>query len=391
MRLRVVDSGTGILSVLIDGPIVSGDADHQLVTRLPQSGSADNDVTVTVDPKTNLLQKVEVTSTGQLTAIATNIAKSLAYLQTSNQELGITVFAGMYEIEDLPGAGNAANVALENYYRTVCRYRTTASLPFAAELKKLGESEDSDKSDVVARLKRCRAMAIGGADTAIAQRLIRITVGTPPAALPAPDRLGGGRAVAVDPDRPDVTRCRQGICYRPYTTRQVNLNVVGAFALSDTFLIPDRRALVMVDLPAGAFAVQKYTLDFTDGVLTKYHRDGKSELVGLAGLPVEIVKTILSAPVEALGLKQKKLEAQSSYLGALDKAVAQQETTAALCAKSKQRCPDTAYKLIGGKVTPDGGDTGRAGDSETPPVPAPTPTPSPTPSPANGGIPNGGG
>ena len=52
MRLRVVETA-GIVSVLLDGPLVTGDPDHQLVAHLPQSGVADNNVTVTVDGKTN--------------------------------------------------------------------------------------------------------------------------------------------------------------------------------------------------------------------------------------------------------------------------------------------------------------------------------------------------
>lgn len=367
MRLRVTEA-SGVLSVLLDGPLVVGDPDQRLVAALPQSGVADNNVTVTVDGKTNLLQKVEVISTGRLTDIATNIAKSVVFLQGSDTASGVTVFAGVYDVDALPEAARAANDKLAEYFGTVCqRGASLASLPLGKALADVGQTGDEEKAFLKDRLLRCRAMVLAGADV---RDLIRISV--------APVREGPAPLVAMPGAHSispyDLAACRSGICYRPYRSRQVTLDVRGAFSLTDVFLLPDPDALIHVALPAGVFAQQKYTLDFTDGVLTKYQRDGKSELVGLSNLPVAIVTTVLSAPAEALGLRQKGLEAQTAYLGALNNAVAAKNAAAAQCAGKPERCPDTAYKLIGGRLSaPTGGAGGPGPDSN--PAPASTNVP----------------
>jgi hypothetical protein len=84
-------------------------------------------------------------------------------------------------------------------------------------------------------------------------------------------------------------------------------------------------------------------------VLTAYKQDGQSEVVGLVSLPLAVGKAVLSVPAEALGLKQKNLEAETSYLTAVANAEAKKDEAAELCKESANRCPATAYKIIGGR------------------------------------------
>ena len=349
MRLRVTEA-SGVVSVLLDGPFVVGDPDHALVARLPQSGAADNNVTVTVDAKTNLLNKVEVVSTGKLTEILTNATKSVVFLQSSNVADGTTLFGGLYAVDELPSAASAANAKLAEYFTSVCGDVIAGGSPrYAAQLKAVEPEMKDEAAAVKERLLRCRKMADAGADAAErGSGLIKIDV-QPVAARPAVSRLGDRPSGSA----PDTKACMRGICYRPYRPREVTLGVRGAFQLSDVFLLPDPDSLIHVDLPSGLMAEQKYTLDFTDGVLTKYQRDGKSELVGLASLPFTIVEAALSAPASALGLKQKNIEAQANYLDAVGKLVDKQKAVREACdgAAKAATCPDTAYKLIGGPVS----------------------------------------
>ncbi len=357
VRLRVIEAPGGLLSVLVDGPLVVGDPQERMIAKLPQSGVADNNVTITVDAKTNLLSKVDVTSTGKLTEILTNVAKSAVFLQGSDSEKGTTIYAGVFEPDQLPQASSKANIALQGYYSKLCgSIRKASDLPFAKELKQLGHKTEKDQTFVTNRLIRCRELNLQGASTAVADNLITISVDSPDPSI--------SRREITQADR---EKCRTGICYRTYRPRSIDLKVRGAFQLSDVMLIPDPNILVYVPLPSGVFAEQKYTLTFTDGVLTSYQRNGKSELVGLAGLPAEIVKTILSAPAEALGLKQKNLEAQTNYLTALEKAAAQKQKTEESCRASPQFCTETAYKLIGGPLDNDSSSqTGPVADSDNP-------------------------
>lgn len=367
MRLRVVEA-SGVVSVLLDGPFVVGDPDHALVARLPQSGVADNNVTVTVDAKTNLLNKVEVVSTGKLTEILTNVTKSVVFLQSSNEANGTTLFAGLYAVDDLPSAASAANAKLAEYFATVCGDVVAGRSPrYSAQLKAAGQEAKDEKAAAKERLLRCRKMADAGAgDAGTGSGLIHIDV-KPVAARQAVAGADDGASGSG----PDTTVCMRGICYRPYRPREVTLGVRGAFQLSDVFLLPDPDSLIHVDLPSGVTAEQKYTLDFTDGVLTKYQRDGKSELVGLASLPFTIVEAALSAPASALGLKQKNVEAQANYLEAVGKLVDKQKAAREACegAAKAATCPDTAYKLIGGPVSNEEKDKAVSqpvGDSDVP-------------------------
>jgi len=385
MRLEVVEA-SGVLSVTLGGPVVIGDPDTRLVAHLPQSGTADNNVTVTVDSKTQLLQKVDVVSTGELTTIATNLAKSFAMLQSGTEAIGIKVFSGAYDFADLPAGAEAANAKIAEYYASLCNGpNEQQQLPFAKQVAKLTTKPIELEAILSARLTRCVRMQLAGADTASARALITITVG-PPGAPPVANATAGGQTPAPTATR----RCAAGICYRPFTVRSATLDVKGAFRLTDLFLIPDERSLVLVDLPAGVFAEQKYTLEFSDGVLTRYQRQGKSELVGLTALPIEMLKAVLSAPVEALGLNQKGLEAQTSYLGTVDKLTAQQQTTAVNCAKAGATCPRTAFKLIGGAISGEAtagapGDTGGTGAPANGPAAPPPAAKAPAgPPPDNG-------
>lgn len=343
LRLKVTDTD-GTLSVLVEGPEVTSDPYALMYSNAPASGTSDNHVTIDLDRKTNLLSKVEVTSVGRLTDIVKDLTKAMVMLQGSESTTSIPVINKLYDISDLPAAAAEANQRLEAYFRGKCRGVASSSLPYSAELKKAGYKED-DSVAIQAMLLRCRGLVLAGAPNATAQGgLIKIDVENAAAAIPLRD-------VASTPGI-DFSKCARGICYRPYTSITVTLSVRGAFQTSTAFLLPDPNALAFIDLTQGVFATQRYTLEFGDGVPTRFDKDAKSELVGLAKLPVEIFTTILSAPGEALGLRKKALEDQNSYLDVVKASAAKQDEVAAVCAQKPENCPKTAYKILGGQVNP---------------------------------------
>jgi hypothetical protein len=107
-----------------------------------------------------------------------------------------------------------------------------------------------------------------------------------------------------------------------------------------------------VDLPAGLFAEQKYTLTFTNGVLTNYTQNAQSELVGLFQLPADVLRAFLQAPAEALGLRQSNVTAETSYLNAVRANADAQRQAAETCAANRNACPDSATRLIRVQITP---------------------------------------
>jgi uncharacterized protein YceK len=369
VRLRVTDTN-GVISVLLDGPLVTGDPNQRMVAYIPQSSVSDNNVTITVDGKTNLLTKVEATSTGRLTEILTAATKSIVFLQSSEGSDGRLIFANAYDVENLGQAANDANEKLDQYYKQLCGAAIAGrNLSFSRQLSAMGHDAAEDKAATKARLLHCRALAEIGADDATGaitsqSGFIQITV-TDSAAGTAAAADGGQRQVSPN----DSAACKRGICYRPYRPVSVKLDVRGAFSMSDVFLVPDPNQLIYVPLPSGVTAEQKYLLEFTDGVLTKYQHDGKTELVGLLSLPFKVVEAAFSATTEGLGLKQKDIEARTSYLDAVGKLVEEQKAVSDQCAQaaSAATCPKTAYKLIGGPVAPEAStDSRSAGDSDAP-------------------------
>lgn len=287
-ELTVVDDSGG-LSATLAGPVMVADERYPLVTRLPRSGTSDNHVTVTVDPKTNLLSKVDVTSTGDVATIAKSIAKTVAMIQAAGGSSGKTIFDKVYDLTEL-GDGTAANdvnAFLQQYFAAQCGPATANTMPLGDELTASGYEATVAKADRKTQLLYCRKLSLAGLSTARANTLVTIAVSDRPSPRTAAWRRTDpqtGTAVP-DPSFDGGRDCGRGICYRPFRPTRIALEVKGAFSQSGVFLVPDETQTLFVGLPQGAFAEQKYTLTFTEGVLTEYEQNSKSELVGALALP----------------------------------------------------------------------------------------------------------
>lgn len=356
----IVVEDVGKLTVHLAGPVMVADPDFPLVSRLPRSGTSDNTVKVTVDPKTNLLNKVDVTSIGDLGTIVQNIAKVIA-LQAGTETSGSTVFSRGYDIAHLKtDAANDLNHFLVQYYATHCGSAERTNLPFAKTLKDDATVATDNKTLAMA----CRRMSLAGLPRADILGLITIAV----AETSVSDGTASwSTARAINPV-PDGAQCSTGLCYRAMRTVAITLEVRGAFIQGDVFLVPDETRTMFVSLPQGVFAEQKYNLVFTDGVLTDYGQTTKSELVGLTALPIDIIKAVLSAPGEALGLKTTDIKGKTDYLDQLAKLQTAKDKALEICKTNPNACPTTARKIIGGDII-----AKAAAAAVTPPAPAPKP------------------
>lgn len=333
--LTIVET-RGVLTVSLGGPEMSADETARLEARLPHNGASDDNVTITVDPHTHLLTRIEATSVGRLTDIAANLARSIGMLQGAEEVVGTTIFEGRFDAYDFADTVARANETLRGYYASRCTRLTAASQTFAAELAAAGYSDDDAKKALRDRLLLCRQLRDAGLTADPGTGLISIALDSPSAATLA-------AAVSTPPD---LRPCVQGICYRPMRPVQFTLRVGNYFSRTGTFMMPDPSRVQFVDLSSGLFAQQKYTLAFTDGVLTSYQQDAHSELVGLARLPGDVVAALLAAPAEALGLRQRGLEAENNYLAAVRSNAEAQNQTMAVCRENPNACPATAYRVM---------------------------------------------
>ena len=334
--LTIVET-RGVLTVSLGGPEMSADETARLEARLPHNGLSDDNVTITVDPHTHLLAKVEATSVGRLTDIATNLARSIGMLQGAEEVVGTTIFEGRFDAYDFADTVARANETLRGYYASRCTRVTIAAQSFAAELAAVGYSDDDARKALRDRLLLCRQLRDAGLTADPGGGLISISLDRPSATTLA--------AAAASP-QPDLRPCARGVCYRPMRPVQFTLRVGDYFSRTGTFMMPDPSRVQFLDLSSGLFAQQKYTLSFTDGVLTSYQQDAHSELVGLARLPGEVVGAVLAAPAETLGIRQRGLEAENNYLSAVRSNVEAQNQTMAACRDNPNACPDTAYRVM---------------------------------------------
>ena len=339
----------GALTVSLGGPKMVPDQGAPMETRLPRNGSSDDNVTITVASDTNLLQKVEVTSTGRVTQIATTIARTIGMFQGAEDIQRNQIFSTDFYLDDYRDAVARTNAFLRAYYARNCPTGFAASRRrFARELTDAGYSAADANTSVRVRLLACRQLSETGLDAGAGAEIVSLVLedsgssGEAPAALPA-------RAV-----RPNYANCARGVCYRPLRPVQFTLAVGPYRSATETFLLPDTSRLMFVDLSSGLFAEQRYKLEFTDGVLTTYNQNAQSELVGFLKLPTDVLTALIAAPGEALGLRQTALQAETNYMTAVGTNIAGQRTLAETCRTegNADACPRSAYRIIQVRLAP---------------------------------------
>ncbi len=323
LRVTVTDA-EGTISVLVAGPVMVADPSHRLSTVIHRGTISDDDVTIGVDAKTNLLSSVAVTSEGRLDDILESAVRTAVALQGSNTEGGRVVFEGLYRVDQLTQAETDANRALREHFADLC-----TPMPAAVAA---GGTE-------TAAQRRCRELERAGARSG---NPVSIAMDQAPPVLRAGDTV-------------DLRPCQRGVCYRPLVPARVSLTF-GRSRQTQPMLFPDETQIIAINLLSGVFAQQKYELKFTDGVLTSYMQNSRSELVGLVSLPLTIVKAVISAPGQLLGARQTAAASEQSYLAAIASLAQQRASLRATCAAQPQDCPESALRII--RASTSGGSSG---------------------------------
>ncbi len=74
-------------------------------------------------------------------------------------------------------------------------------------------------------------------------------------------------------------------------------------ASSAVFVVPDSKAAFVLPAKADAFTKSTFDFEFKDGMPTSYNITQPSELAGIASLPVDIAKAIISVPASIVKLR----------------------------------------------------------------------------------------
>lgn len=299
--------GNGFVVAALVGPFVRQDNSARYRTRLLSSGIATNDFTIEVNNR-GLLSSFTGSSDGQLTEIAKKIARTIAY-QSGESSNAPVFFSTSFRLADIGAAQDRANAALSAHLDTLC-------------------AEKTDK----------------GADSASCERL-RKTLSRKPA--PFIKLTAQANEDEPSPGVPaNGPKDANVLYYRPLVSVRMTVELSDGQAESKIFAIPDDRRANWVSLPGGVFAKQEHELTFVDGVLTKHHRVARNEVVGAAGLPVEVAKALVAAPFEALNDRKAGLDSQTAYLNSAVELQAAAANAQKACADSRAVCQDLPIQSI---------------------------------------------
>jgi hypothetical protein len=337
-----VTEADGYIAATLAGPVVRQDNNARYRTKLVSSGVATNDFTIEVNER-GLLTSLTGTSDGQFTEIAKKAARTVAF-QSGGEANGKLIYAASFRLSEIGAVQEKANQVLVSHVNSICATKT----------------DKGKDSPTCLRLRKSMKRSSGP--------FIVLTAET----LPTVAQQSVERS---PPDKASV------LYYRPLISVRITLELGDGQLKSKIFAIPDESRANWVSIPGGVFAKQEYNLTFTDGVLTKYHRVARNEVVGAVSLPVDVAKELIAAPFEALTARKEGLDKQTEYL----KSVAALETASAsaekACADSRAVCQDLpiqSMRLSTAAAAP-------------PPAPAERGAPSGSPTPAPTGASDGSG
>lgn len=113
-------------------------------------------------------------------------------------------------------------------------------------------------------------------------------------------------------------KCSTGICYRTrgavfYRLSHKHSAVAGTFGMLNA---PQIGPIGVIDFKRRAFVETSVRAEFSKGMLTTVKYSDPSELLGLIGIPVNIVETIVGIPSKLVETEQGQLDAQKAVLEA---------------------------------------------------------------------------
>lgn len=127
----------------------------------------------------------------------------------------------------------------------------------------------------------------------------------------------GARSNTCQPDT--------SLCF-PALTR-VTVRVSGqTFELEETYAIPDPTRSFGIAIDRRACVLSTYTLQISNGVLTRFSTNSPSEVAGCLSIPVDIISSIVAAPINAIRGQTTGLDAQIKLIEAQTRLITAQNS-----------------------------------------------------------------
>lgn len=231
------------IKVTIDQPTYVPDPDQRYLLAYRPSFLSSDSFTVTVDPLTGYLTKVDMAADDKTGDILKAIAKIIALKEASSGEAGETVLIERY-VDPLAIAN------LEAEFNTVAKLKSGTDPKLKFFIKTVG-------------------------NTAIS-------------------------ASAESSAKPD---CSVGICYRQPATYIIGFSFNSTITYESPISIPNGAPVYALNLKRSPFVTRKNTIELSNGSLKSVVVDKPSEGLAVAQMPVDIARAVISVPAEILQLK----------------------------------------------------------------------------------------
>lgn len=272
-------------------PIYLGDPLHQYYATYNASPFSSDTVDVVVD-SSGLLKTVNVTADDKTSEVLINLAKSFASVRYFGKESSSLQTATLIATVDIDPDDVVTLRAASDALTAAMRIRINHGI---RENCSQAAASDPNKKELCGIYSSLRASR-------------------PKAALDA--------YAPVLPPQTELPDCSIGVCFRlpvPYRLT-AGFKFGKDVAISSAVVaLPNGGPIVATDFSRTPFVKKVINAGFTDGMLTSLKIEKPSEAVQIAILPANIIAAFFEAITSTFGSRQKALEAEERYIGALNK------------------------------------------------------------------------
>ncbi len=320
---------------------VVGDTDFSYVAKLNRAIASDNRLSVTIDPKTRLLDsRSSAVSTARGGDIATDLAQSYTSLERGG-ERRTEIFIGKVVFDPLdPDGVRRANVALSAAFQAFVRQDCDFQI-------------DTETGDLLIPggifanerlIEQCLFLQYIAEDP----RAIQITMSDDPGRVPLPGDKPRMQPVRLDPA--DYRgACNSGLCYRATAPYRLTVAVADRIIVDEILDLPNNQPPLVIRQPAGVFADQGTEIAWVNGLPATVDVDRRSELAGFASVPARVVGAVSEAVVSGFNRDANEIAAEVNLLNAqanlLNAQAGLVETEADTQARILETDPELAARL----------------------------------------------
>ncbi|MEM0985467.1 MAG: hypothetical protein AAGJ32_04410 [Pseudomonadota bacterium] len=307
VTLELYKSPDGFVFPRLSEQIV-GDTDFSYVAKLNRAIAADNQLTVTVDPRSRLLDSdSSALSTARGAEIAKNFARSITALESGGQRRR-DIFVGKVVFDPLDqDAVRRANVALSSAFQAFVRQ--DCAFEVDDETGELLIPGGIFADEIL--IEQCFFLQ----DLADDPRTIQITVSNDPGKVPLPGDAPEMNVPLLDAD--DFRNvCSSGLCYRATAPHRITVAVADRYIVDDILDLPNNQPPLVIRQPAGVFADQTTQITWVNGMPSTVGVDRNSELAGVASVPAQVVEALSEATIAGFRRDSDEIAAEVNLLNA---------------------------------------------------------------------------